>query len=394
MGAGLASGRLSLWTRYFTMASALSFVGTEALVVFGARRTLVTTAALFGFVCPMIFGMAYLLIPSFVGRTLVDYRLPGVHFVLAYSGAVGLIAGRMAEITDLTRAGVVLWSLGVVFFVGVLAWTVVPALRERPAVLTRSEDRPERSTRLATAMIPVSLGYLVFGTVALLGWAGFESIPAVSFPAVVHYYGAGFGALLIFALGVRLVSGFFHVTLPRAGTWIVLGSGALGPGLLATSFWAGVAFRVGAVLQTAAVVGYAGLVGYVFWQSERRRLGLYGILLGAIAGVVATGINVPTAFGIVAPGQLSAHATTIVSGFFALTIVGYVLQFFAITSGRGRGATTRVVVGTMGMLAVGPLFRAGGLLIAMPALSRGGALLSLCGAGTYGYLVGRRLLSE
>lgn len=394
MGAGLASGRLSLWTRYFTVASALSFVGTEALVVFGARRTLVATVALFGFVCPMIFGMAYLLIPSFVGRTLVDYRLPGVHFVLAYSGAAGLIVGRMTEISVLTRAGVVCWSLGVAFFVAVLAWTIVPALRDRPEIVTRSGDRPQRSTRLATAMIPVSIGYLVFGTIGLLGWAGFEPIPAVPFPAVVHYYGAGFAALLIFALGARLMSGFFHVTPPRAGTWIVLVPGAVGPGLLATSFWTGVAFRVGAVLETVAMVGYAGLVGYVFWQSERRRLGLYGILLGAIAGVVATGLNVPAAFGTVAPGQLSAHATTIVSGFFTLTIVGYVIQFFALTSGRFPGATTRVAVGTMGVLAVGTLLRAGGSLIATPVFSRSGAILTLCGAGAYAYLVGRRLLSE
>jgi hypothetical protein len=113
-------------------------------------------------------------------------------------------------------------------------------------------------------MIPVSLGYLVLGTIGLLGWAGFDPIPAVSFPAVVHYYGAGFAALLIFALGARLMPGFFHVTPPRAVTWIVLVSGAVGPGLLAASLWAGVAFRVGAILETVAMVGYAGLVGYVF----------------------------------------------------------------------------------------------------------------------------------
>ncbi|MFB6091275.1 MAG: hypothetical protein ABEJ97_09480 [Halobellus sp.] len=392
MGGGLASGRLGLWTRYFTVASAVSLVGTEALILFGGDRILVATVALFGFVCPMIFGMAYLLIPSFVGRTLADYRLPGVHFVLAYAGVAGLIAGRVTGIRSIARVGAGAWSLGVAFFVGVLGWTVLPALRDRLEVVTRSADRPQRSTRLATAVIPVAIGYLVVGTIGLLGWAGVGPVPAVSFPAVVHSYGAGLGALLIFSLGARLMPGFFHVTPPRAGTWIVLLPGAVGPGLLASSLWAGVTFRIGAVLQTTAMIGYAGLVGYVFRRTERRWPGRYGILLGAVAGVVAVAINVPAAFGIVAPGQLYAHATTVITGFFALTIVGYAVQFFAVTSGQFPGATPRAVIGTMLVLAVGTLVQVGGLLGGRALYFRGGAVLALCGAATYAYLIGRRLL--
>ncbi|MFB6084121.1 MAG: hypothetical protein ABEJ94_07745 [Halorientalis sp.] len=394
MSAGMASGELSRWTRYFAVASALSLVGAEALDVAGTRGTLVVTVALFGFVCPMIFGMAYLLVPSFVGRTLTDYRLPGLHFGLAYLGTGSLVLGRIAGVDPLVRLGVVLWSLGVVLFVGLLAWTTVPAVRERPAVVLRTGDRPQRSTRLATGTIPVTVGYLVVGTAGLLGWAGLGPFPRVTFPAVVHYYGAGLGALLIFALGARLMPGFFHVTPPRAGTWLALVPGAVAPGLLATSLWTGVGFRAGAILQATAMAGYAGLVGYVFRRSEWQRVGLYGILLGAVVGVVGVGINVPIAFDIVGPGQLDAHATVIVSGFFALTIVGYAMQFFAVTGGQFPGATKRTVLGTILTLALGTLLDAGGSLGGSPLLSGGGAVLTFCGAVAYAYLLGRRLLFE
>jgi len=390
MGAGMATGRLSRWTRYFTVASAASLVVSQAVAVPGGPRSLVVTVAVFGFVCPMIFGMAYLLLPSYVGRTLADQRLPGGHFALAYLGSGALVAGRALDRVALARIGVILWSGGVAVFVGALAWTVVPAVLDRPEVILRSDEAPQRSTRLATAMIAVALGYLVVGTSALLGWAGLGPVPAFAFPAVVHYYTAGFGALLIFALGARLVPGFFHVTPPRVGTWVALVPGAIAPGLLGTFLWGGVAFRIGAVLQAVAMVGYAGVVVYVFRRSDWQRVGLAGIVLGAVAGVVAVGINLPAAFGGVAPGQVRAHVATVVTGFFALTIVGYAVQFFAVTSGRFRGASDRGVGAVVAALAFGTLARTGGLLAGVDAVSRAGAGLALCGAVGYAYLVGRR----
>ncbi|WP_367176227.1 hypothetical protein [Haloarcula rubripromontorii] len=392
MGTGLASGRLSRWTRYFTVASAFSLVVAQALALLGTGRSLVTTVALFGFVCPMIFGMAYLLLPSYVGRTLVDQRLPGLHFALAYLGAAGLAVGRVIDSTEFVRVGSTLWSLGVTIFVGALALTIVPAVRERPEVVLRSADRPQRSTRLATATIAVAIGYLVVGTVTLLSWVRTVPLPHASFPAAVHYYGAGFGALLIFALGARLIPGFFRVTPPRLGTWVVLVAGAVAPGLLAASLWGGIAFRIGGVLQTVAMIGYAGVVGYVFWQSERRRPGLYGIVLGALAGIVAVGINLPAAFGTVIPGQLRTHALTVITGFFALTVVGYAVQFFGVTGGRFRGATNSVVYATFAMLTLGIVLSVVGLSIDALTVVRAGPALGLSGALTYAYLISRRLL--
>lgn len=393
MGAGMATGRLSRWTRYFTVASAASLALSQAIAVLGGTRPVVVTMAVFGFVCPMIFGMAYLLLPSYVGRTLVDQRLPAVHFALAYVGAGALVAGRGLDRVALTRGGVALWSLGVAVFVGALAWTVVPAVMNRPEVVLRSDQTPQRSTRLATAMITVAIGYLVVGTGALVGWTGIGPTLIFAFPAVVHYYAAGLGALLIFALGARLVPGFFHVTPPRAGTWVALVPGAIAPGLLGTFLWDGVAFRVGAALQAVAMVGYAGVIGYVFYRSDWQRVGLVGVVLGAVAGVVAVGINLPATFGYVRPGQIRAHAATVITGFFALTIVGYAVQFFAVTSGSFRGASDRGVGVVFATLAGGTFVRAGGLLAGVDPVSRTGAGLALCGAVGYTYLVGRRFAS-
>lgn len=306
------------------------------------------------------------------------------------ASAVALVAGRILGWVALVRTGAALWSLGVAVFVGALARTVVPAVLDRPEVVLRSKDAPQRSTRLATAMIAVAIGYLVVGTGALLGWAGLGPVPAFAFPAVVHYYAAGLGALLIFALGARLVPGFFHVTPPRVGTGVALVPGAVAPGLLGTFLWGGVAFRVGAVLQAVAMVGYAGVVGYVFRRSDWQRVGLVGVVLGAVAGVVAVGINLSAAFGHVATGQVRAHAATVVTGFFALTIVGYAVQFFAVTSGRFRGASDRGVGAVIAAIAGGTLVRASGFLIGVNPVSRAGAGLALCGAVAYTYLVGRR----
>jgi len=49
----------------------------------GSRRT-IAVVGLFGAVMPMVFGMAYLLLPASIGRTLSTRWLPGIHFLLAY----------------------------------------------------------------------------------------------------------------------------------------------------------------------------------------------------------------------------------------------------------------------------------------------------------------------
>lgn len=392
---GAATGQLGRWTRYFTVASAFALVALAGVGAAGANRRVLGVVGLFGFVSPMIFGMAYLLLPSYVGRTLAHQRLPGLHFVATYLGAGLLVAGAAGVSSAALLAGAVSWSLGVTVFLGSLAWTIVPTVLDRPAVVLRSDDRPQRSTRVAAVTIPAALGYLLVGTLGLLSLAGGLPSPVpVTLPRVLHAFGAGFGALLVFSLGVRLLVGFFHVDLPRHATRLVLVTGAVGPFLLATHLWGGAWFRVGAVVEASAMLGYASLVGYVATRSAWNRVGLYGVALGAGAGAVAVLLALSVALGTVDAGVIDGHPTLILQGFFALTVVGYAYQFFPVTTGRFRGASERGALATILALAAGVAVQGVGAAVHADAVRVVGGVLSLVGATGYAYLITRRLLGE
>jgi len=60
--------------------------------------------------------------PSYVGETLVDQRLAGIHFVLAYVGVILLVADQLGtEEIPLKLLGVTLWAIGTLVFVGSFA---------------------------------------------------------------------------------------------------------------------------------------------------------------------------------------------------------------------------------------------------------------------------------
>jgi len=61
-------------------------------------------------------------------------------------------------------------------------------------------------------MFPVAMGYLLIRTIGLLATTLVLEEPLVTLSQVVHYYAVGFGALLIFALGARLLIGFYRLT--------------------------------------------------------------------------------------------------------------------------------------------------------------------------------------
>jgi len=88
------SAGLRTWTQRFTVASVGSFV-SSLLALLGEANEAAVLIGVFGFICPMVFGMAYLLLPSYVGETLVDQRLAGIHFVLAYVGVILLVADQL-----------------------------------------------------------------------------------------------------------------------------------------------------------------------------------------------------------------------------------------------------------------------------------------------------------
>ncbi|PAU80296.1 hypothetical protein CK500_15660 [Halorubrum salipaludis] len=381
------------WTQRFTVASVGSFVGSLLALLGGANKVAVLIGV-FGFVCPMVFGMAYLLLPSYVGKTLVDQRLAGIHFGLAYVGVSLLVADQFVTARILLRPlGVTLWTTGVLIFVGSLLATVGPAAVGTVAGTLGGSGRSQRSTRLATAMIPVAVCYLLVGTVALLMTVAPLGIGTVTVAQVTHYYLTGFATLLIYALGMRLLTAFFHVSLPRPVVWIVLVAGALAPAFLGTFLWIDPWFRVGGVFATLAMLGYAALVLFVILKTNRRRVGVSGIALGAIAGGTAVVSVVPVAFGFGDPISLAVHRTLILAGFFPLTIVGYAYLFFPITGGQFTGANPRAARVTIALLGAGVAVQSVGVALQYEPVRVIGILGSVIGAIGCGYLLGCRFVN-
>lgn len=389
------SAGLRRWTQRFTIASAGSFVLFVLATGLGVDQRIVVRLGVFGFLCPMIFGMAYLLLPAYVGQTLVDRRLAGIHFVAAYGGTGLLVGEQLVGGSDvLLTVGALAWTGGIVVFVGSIAASVGPAIVAEPDRLFRSGDRPRRSTRLASAAIPVAIGYLLVGTIGLLAVA-LPALPgSTTFAQVVHFYAVGFGALLIYALGARLLIGFFHVALPRALVWLVLTAGSLAPIFLGAYLWVDPWFRLGAVLAAIAMVGYATLIALVVRRTDRVRVGLSGIVLGAAAGVVAVAASLPVAFGDGSTVNVAAHGTLVLAGFFPLTIVGYAYLFFPVTTGQFIGATGTGARTTIGSLAAGVVLQTVGIAMQYGPARAVGVIASILGGVGYAYLLGRRFLDR
>lgn len=390
---GSDSTGLRRWTQSFTVLSATALVGYFTAVLLGVSYQTSVVIGLFGFVCPMIFGMAYLLLPAYVGQTLVDQRLAGVHFALTLGSAGLLVQGHLFDLLSARALGSLLWGLGVLVFLGSLMRTIVPELWKQARTDTSREPRPQRSTRLAATAIPFALGYLGVGTLGLAVNATTPAGEAVLVQRIVHYYAVGFGGLLIFALGARLMIGFFHVSLPRSVVWPVLVSGIIAPALLGTYLWVDPWFQIGAVLEAVAMIGYTFLVLFVAHRSDWDRVGLYGIALGAVSGTAAIVFGLGMAVGTEVVGHVAGHVSFVLGGFFPLTIVGYAYQFFPVTNGQFPGANRGVAMATIILLGIGVLLQGMGIVSSYSPVRSMGAVVSLVGAIGYWYLITGRFWS-
>ncbi|MFC6766195.1 hypothetical protein [Natrinema soli] len=387
------AGGVSRWTHAFAVASALGMVGLQATYLLDWPLRAIGLFGLLGAVLPMTFGMAYLLLPAYVGTTLATHRLPGVHLVVSYAGAAVLVAGQLTTLPRLlVVAGTTLWSLGVGCFLGALGKTIGPALRANPSVVIRSRDRPQRSTRAATATVPLAILYLAIGTIALLARASSApAIPGTTIPGVVHFYAVGFAAVLIISLGARLLVGFFHVVPPRPLTWGALGGSVVAPALIAGGFWTWPLFQVGAVVLAFGVLCYLGMVAVVAVRTDRRRIGLVGVLSGAFAGAGGVLVAATVAIDGGAAWPIEAHVPLVLDGFLLLTIIGYAYEFFPIGTGQFTGASDRVGLAAIVILGGGVLLRAVAPPLSVPLVGDIGAALGIVGTSVYAYVLTRRL---
>jgi len=126
-------------------------------------------------------------------------------------------------------------------------------------------------------------------------------------------------------------------------------TGAIAPAFLGTFLWIDPWFQVGGVFATLSMLGYAGIVLLVVLKTDRRRVGVSGIALGAIAGAAVVSA-VLVVFGVGQPTSIAVHRTLILAGFFPLTIVGYAYLFFPITGDQFTGANARSARTTIGVL--------------------------------------------
>lgn len=390
------SAGVSRWTRYFVAASAACFVAYFASVLAAWPLRVQVLFGLFGFVCLMVFGMGYLLLPPYAGRTIADHRFAGVQFALVIPGLCLLVVDRLLDAPPvLGRLGSVLWAGGVVAFVAALAATVHRRGRG-PDVPAAGVPGTGAASRVAVAVLPVAVLYLVGGTLAHLGAVGLPVPVPFWLPlrAASHAYAAGFATLLVFALSARLLTGFFSATPPRRLLDVVAVAGAIAPLLLSTGLWVDPWFRVGAVLETAAVTGYAVTVAVVLRQSDRVRVGGYGVVAGAVAGVAATMAGASAAFGVGAADAVRLHVRLALGGFLPLTVAGYAFLFFPVTGGQFRGAMPRTAAAALALLAGGLVLQVAGVVVFGAAVDAAGAAVSLLGGLTYLYLLGRRLLGS
>lgn len=381
--------RVSRWSRRFVLASAVFFVGWQASQLIAVPRRITVVLGVFGFVLHVVFGKAYALLPAYFDRELAVPWAPSVHFPLTFIGTLGLLLGPLRDVpSTVGTVGSVLWSLGVGTFVGTMLWTIRDDPTGRETGTSDANRFRRRTDRVANAFVPIALGYLVVGTFETLALE--TPIPLLFdgyFPRISHLLAAGFAAMLVFAIGFRLLPRFLVASPPRGFVSLVLPAGALAPVMLASSLNQGWLFRVGAILEAVAVFGFAAAFTTLFLRSDRRRVGVYGVLVGVASGCVAVALGLMFAFGNSTPSLVTAHYRLNVLGFLGLTIVGIAYQFYPPNVGTFRGASDRTALASIVGLAGGLLVEVVGLIAEFGAITTLGRAVGVAGALLYLFLL-------
>lgn len=379
------------WSRRFTIASAGFLVCWQAAALSGVDRRVTIWLALHGFVYHVIFGKAYLLVPSYFQGTIPPSRLPGVHLSLSVAGtllmAVGALQGGPAV---LSTAGAVSWWFGLFLFCLLLASRVGELLDGRCLTMCGLADLS--AERAALRFVPIALGYQLLGSYGLL--ARYTPAPLLVdgyLPRSVHLLAAGGAALLLFALGTQLLSRFTGTRPPPALVAVVLLAGAIGPGLLAAGLGRAPLFELGAVVEATAVVGFAFFVGHGFVRASRRRVGVYGVFAGSGLGVPAVALALT--FPVIGwtPTTAGVHRRLVLVGFLGLTIIGFAYLFYAPSAGRFPGGSDRTALASIALLAGGLVVESVGRLGGRALLAWAGTATVFAGACLYATLITRLL---
>jgi hypothetical protein len=385
----MTTATVSRWARRYVVISALFFVLWQGGALVGLPRQTEILLGIFGFVLHMIFGKAYSLIPTYFNRQLTHSMAPGGQFLFTVIGTGCLVCTSLdVGPSWLGTLGALLWLVGVGVFLGTLFWTIRTNLSGRETATGEANADRRSVDRLANGFVPVALLYLAAGSYETAAiYAGLPTLFDGYFPRVSHLLAAGTAAMLIFALGFRLLPRFLVASPSNALVTVVLPAGALGPALLASGLGDGRWFLLGALIQALAVVGYALAYGILFVRSDRRRVGFYSVLAGAGSGVLGVTLGLLFAFGHSTSSLVLAHFRLNVLGFLGLTIIGVAYQFYPPAVGALRGTSDRSALGSIWVLGGGLLFQVIGLVGKMSSVLLVGELLTLLGAVTYAYVI-------
>lgn len=382
---------VSRGARRFVAAGACWLVAALAAPLVAPQRTVVVLA-LFGFVLHTVFGKAYSLVPTYFDRELAVPNAPAVHLPLAVAGTLGLASASTGRFDEpiVGATGAILWALGVAVFLGSVGWTIRDNLSGAETATGEANADREGVDRIANAFAPVAMGYLAAGSYATV--AAWTALPAPIDgypPRATHLLAAGTGALLLFAIGFRLLPRFLVAHPPRRLVPATLAAGAVGPALLAVGVPSGPLLHAGAGLEAIAVLAFAASVLAMYRRSPRRRVGFYGVLAGAGFGVLGIGLGLSMAVGGFDFATASAHARVNLLGFLGLTIVGVSYQFYPPAVGTFPGAGDRTAALAMAAIASGLALQVGGLLAGVDTVATlGVTVAALGGIAHAGLLLG------
>lgn len=377
-------------SRGFAALSALSLVAWRALATVGGDVRARLALATLGFVFGMVFSKAYLLLPSYRGRTLSDPLPVWIHLALAGGGTVAVAGAGLGVLPHAAAAlGSVAWAIGVGVAGVVLGPIVVAGVLDVVAGGAAADPRFD-ADRVADAAVLVPGALLVVGAASVpTAFGGLVGVltPVAYRPAAVHLLLVGTATALVFALGGRLLPRFFGGDPSPAtvgGTVLAAGVGAAS---LAAGLPSGHAVAAGGALVSLAMGVYAVVVARAVAAGERHRVSRGGVAAGAALGVAAVVVGLHMAAGGVEPELRTAHRTLALDGFLTVTIVGYATAFYPPGSGDLPGASTRIGGVVVGGLVVGAALDAAGVLFASALVTGVGHVVGLFGAVGWAYLL-------
>lgn len=392
----MAAAQVSQWARRYVVVASLFFVVWHVGALVGVSRAVEVYVGLFGFVFHVIFAKAYALIPSYFNRELGWSHAPMVQFPLSSLGVVGLVVGSLSVGSGwIGSLGAALWVGGVFVFVATIGYSIADNLLGRETGTSAANSDREAVDRFANMFMPVAIVYLLGSSIDLVAFAvGGVSVYSGYQPRVTHLFAVGTATLFMYAIGFRLLPRFFVAYPPKWLVRSVLVAGALGPILLVHGFLSGTVFQVGSVLVGFSILGYAGTISWLFWQSDRSRIGLWGVLVGAGFGVLGVGFGLWFAFVDIVPVLVASHYRVMLLGFLSMTVMGVSFQFYPPNVGEAWFVSNRAGGFALGSVAVGVAFHVIGIMAGLAQVVQIGFVISLIGAVVYAYILIRLFIER